>query len=166
MGVTHYSKFDRYKKKITALSSPLQDNAITTDSFLLEKSDDQKISIYYSPVEYINEKAIVLIVGITPGFRQMKKAYAAVKKTVGLIVTKKSCIRLKWPRVMRGRCGKFSFKCLIDWSFPIIFHWQRPLSYSKNPITLFTQQDSYLTRFFIKGKTTPDRHQAYGKPPC
>lgn len=83
MGVTHYSKFDRYKKKITALSSPLQDNAITTDSFLLEKSDDQKISIYYSPVEYINEKAIVLIVGITPGFRQMKKAYAAVRKNSG-----------------------------------------------------------------------------------
>src|SRR5699024_6157555 len=84
MGVTHYSKFDRYKKKINALSSPLQDNAITTDSFLLEKSDDQNISIYYSPVEYINEKAIVLIVGITPGFGQMKKAYDAVRKNSGI----------------------------------------------------------------------------------
>ncbi|WP_240613695.1 hypothetical protein [Pueribacillus theae] len=51
---------------------------MVSESFLLETSEDRNLSIYYAPVEYFNEHATVLIVGITPGINQMKKAYASV----------------------------------------------------------------------------------------
>lgn len=78
MGITSYSKFEAFKARIFSLSLPLRDDEFLSDQFLLEKSDEKDISIYYAPVEYFNENAIVLIVGITPGFHQMKKAYSAV----------------------------------------------------------------------------------------
>lgn len=85
MGITRYSKFNIYKEYIAELSSPLHEKAIVSERFLLETSNDKKLSIFYSPVEYINENAIVLIVGITPGFRQMKKAYTSVQENKGIL---------------------------------------------------------------------------------
>ena len=84
MGMTSYSQFDSYKERIFGLSNTFHAEEIVTDDFLLEKSDAKKVSIYYSPVEYLNEAAIILIVGITPGFRQMKKAYESVCENRGI----------------------------------------------------------------------------------
>lgn len=78
MGITAYSKFEIFKENILLLPQPFHDNDILSEHFLLEKAVEKDISIYYAPVEYINENATVLIVGITPGFRQMKKAYSAI----------------------------------------------------------------------------------------
>src|SRR5699024_8316185 len=78
MGITTYSKFEIFKEDILLLPHPFNDNDILSERFLLEKAVEKDISIYYSPVEYLNENATVLIVGITPGFQQMKKAYSAV----------------------------------------------------------------------------------------
>lgn len=78
MGITTYSKFEIFKEDILLLPHPFHDNDILSDLFLLEKAVEKDIFIYYAPVEYLNENATVLIVGITPGFRQMKKAYSAV----------------------------------------------------------------------------------------
>lgn len=81
MGITNYAKFASFKDAIFSLSGQVKQGEIVNHRFLLEQSADQKLSIYYAPVEYINEKACVLIVGITPGFRQMQQAYS---KVVGL----------------------------------------------------------------------------------
>lgn len=56
---------------------PLKDSYIKeellTDKFLIEKFKD--IEIYYAPHnEYLNTKAKIFIVGITPGFQQMNTA--------------------------------------------------------------------------------------------
>ena len=56
---------------------PLKDKytkeELLTDKLLLEKFKD--IEIYYAPHnEYLNEKAKIFIVGITPGFQQMSTA--------------------------------------------------------------------------------------------
>lgn len=54
-------------------------NEILINDFLVEKEKD--IEIYYSPHnEYINSKASVFIVGITPGFQQMSTAISAARK--------------------------------------------------------------------------------------
>ncbi|MGE7592022.1 hypothetical protein ACQKMY_02310 [Peribacillus frigoritolerans] len=42
------------------------------------KEKKRKNSKYYAPFEYINERAKVVIVGITPGLHQMKKSYSTV----------------------------------------------------------------------------------------
>ena len=64
-----------YKGKIKRL--PLKDKytkeELLTEDFLIEKQGN--IEIYYATHnEYINPKAKVLIVGITPGFIQMNIA--------------------------------------------------------------------------------------------
>lgn len=76
MAITNYAKLDTFKHKILALP---QDNDIVSEPFLLEKSEATDLHIYYSPIEYLNTDATILIVGITPGLRQMKKAYASVQ---------------------------------------------------------------------------------------
>ena len=70
-----------YKDKIKRL--PIKDkynkDEILINDFLIEK--EEHIEIYYSPHnEYINSKARVFIVGITPGFQQMSTAISAARR--------------------------------------------------------------------------------------
>ena len=70
-----------YKDKIKRL--PIKDkynkDEILINDFLIEKEND--IEIYYAPHnEYINSKARVFIVGITPGFQQMSTAISAARR--------------------------------------------------------------------------------------
>lgn len=62
---------------------PLKDK-YTKEELLIEDlliDKEKNIEIYYAPHnEYINPKAKVLIVGITPGFIQMSTAIAAARK--------------------------------------------------------------------------------------
>ncbi|HHD2768642.1 TPA: hypothetical protein ACOTG1_001829, partial [Clostridium perfringens] len=62
---------------------PLKDKytkeELLIDDFLVDK--ERNIEIYYAPHnEYINPKAKVFIVGITPGFNQMSTAMATARK--------------------------------------------------------------------------------------
>ncbi|MGL4107928.1 hypothetical protein [Clostridium sp. LP20] len=64
---------------------PLKDKytkeEILIDEFLIERCKD--IEIYYATHnEYINPKARVLIVGITPGFQQMSDSIAEARKSI------------------------------------------------------------------------------------
>lgn len=72
-----------YDYKETIKSLPLKDkytkDELLVDDFLVDKKDN--IEIYYAPHnEYINPKAKVFIIGITPGFQQMSTAIATVRK--------------------------------------------------------------------------------------
>jgi len=46
--------------------------------FLLEK--EKNIEIYYAPFDYINSKAKIVIVGITPGLQQMLQSYEVISQ--------------------------------------------------------------------------------------
>ena len=46
--------------------------------FLLEK--EKNIEIYYAPFDYINSKAKIVIIGITPGLQQMLQSYEVVNQ--------------------------------------------------------------------------------------
>jgi len=46
--------------------------------FLLEK--EKNIEIYYAPFDYINSKAKIVIVGITPGLQQMLQSYEVINQ--------------------------------------------------------------------------------------
>ncbi|MGG7078459.1 hypothetical protein [Clostridium sardiniense] len=70
-----------YKEIIKKL--PLKDKytkeELLIEDFLIDKKDN--IEIYYAPHnEYINSKAKVFIIGITPGFQQMSTAIATARK--------------------------------------------------------------------------------------
>lgn len=66
---------------------PLKDKytkeELLIDDFLVDKEGN--IEIYYAPHnEYINPKAKVFIIGITPGFNQMSTAIATARKELEL----------------------------------------------------------------------------------
>lgn len=72
-----------YDYKDTIKKLPLKEKytreELLIDDFLIDKKDN--IEIYYAPHnEYINPKAKVFIVGITPGFLQMSMAMVAARK--------------------------------------------------------------------------------------
>lgn len=72
-----------YKDKIKKLpiKSKYNKDEILIKDFLIEKAGD--IEIYYSAHnEYINSKAKVFIVGITPGFQQMSTAISEARRAL------------------------------------------------------------------------------------
>ncbi len=50
---------------------------IVNKEFLIKK--DGNIEIYYAPFDYINSKAKIVIVGITPGLQQMIQSFQVIK---------------------------------------------------------------------------------------
>lgn len=62
--------------KIKALKN-ISTSSIVNKEFLIEK--DGNIEIYYAPFHYINSKAKIAIVGITPGLQQMTQSFQAIK---------------------------------------------------------------------------------------
>ncbi|MBT2685552.1 uracil-DNA glycosylase family protein [Bacillus sp. ISL-37] len=75
------NKLQKYYKKIANL--PLKENysrgELLTSDFMMAK--ENYIEIYYcTHNEYINKKAKVFIIGITPGFQQMSKSIAVARK--------------------------------------------------------------------------------------
>ncbi len=53
-------------------------STITNKNFLIKREDN--IEIYYAPFDYINLKAKIMIVGITPGLQQMLQSFEAVNE--------------------------------------------------------------------------------------
>ena len=53
-------------------------STITNKNFLIKREDN--IEIYYAPFDYINSKAKIMIVGITPGLQQMLQSFEAINE--------------------------------------------------------------------------------------
>jgi hypothetical protein len=64
--------FARFAPRIAALpdGDRLTRADLVTPDFLLEQ--DGRLAIYYAPFDYINPRAKIALIGITPGFRQME----------------------------------------------------------------------------------------------
>ena len=62
--------------KIKRLKKIDKKNVVSKD-FLMNK--DGNIEIYYAPFDYINSKAKIVIVGITPGLQQMIQSFQVIK---------------------------------------------------------------------------------------
>lgn len=78
MTIAAYSKFNQFKNLIQSLPSSLDAELLQNNQFLLETNENRSLEIYYAPFEYVNERAKVVIVGITPGLHQMKKSFSTV----------------------------------------------------------------------------------------
>jgi len=65
----------KYLKQIKSLKKINKLN-ILNNKFLI--NSDGNIKIYYAPFDYINSKAKIMIVGITPGFQQMLQSFEVI----------------------------------------------------------------------------------------
>ena len=66
-----------YLKQIKLLKKINKSN-ITNNKFLVNK--ESNIEIYYAPFDYINSKAKIMIVGITPGLQQMLQSFEVINE--------------------------------------------------------------------------------------
>ena len=70
--------FESYASAIADLpGGALTAADLMTDAFLLRRDGD--LSIYYVPFERLNPRARVVLIGITPGFTQMRIAYEVAR---------------------------------------------------------------------------------------
>ena len=67
----------KYLDKIKLLKKINKSN-ITNNKFLVNK--ESNIEIYYAPFDYINSKAKIMIVGITPGLQQMLQSFEVINE--------------------------------------------------------------------------------------
>ena len=67
----------KFLKQIRSLKK-INKSTITNKNFLIKREDN--IEIYYAPFDYINPKAKIMIVGITPGLQQMLQSFEAVNE--------------------------------------------------------------------------------------
>ena len=67
----------KYLKQIKLLKK-INKSDVTNSKFLVNKEGN--IKIYYAPFDYINPKAKIMIVGITPGLQQMLQSFEVIKE--------------------------------------------------------------------------------------
>ena len=67
----------KFLKQIRSLKK-INKSTVTNKNFLIKREDN--IEIYYAPFDYINSKAKIMIVGITPGLQQMLQSFEAVNE--------------------------------------------------------------------------------------
>ena len=67
----------KFIKQIKSLKK-IDKKSITVKKFLIQKH--KNLEIYYAPFDYINPKAKIVIIGITPGLQQMLQSYEIINK--------------------------------------------------------------------------------------
>ena len=67
----------KYLDQIKSLKK-INKSTITNNKFLVNKEDN--IEIYYAPFDYVNPKAKIMIVGITPGLQQMLQSFEVINE--------------------------------------------------------------------------------------
>ena len=67
----------KFLKQIRSLKK-INKSTVTNKNFLIKREDN--IEIYYAPFDYVNSKAKIMIVGITPGLQQMLQSFEAVNE--------------------------------------------------------------------------------------
>jgi len=67
----------KFLKQIRSLKK-INKSTITNKNFLIKREDN--IEVYYAPFDYINSKAKIMIVGITPGLQQMLQSFEAINE--------------------------------------------------------------------------------------
>ena len=65
----------KYLKQIKALKK-INKSIVINNKFLINKEGN--IKIYYAPFDYVNSKAKIMIVGITPGLQQMLQSFQVI----------------------------------------------------------------------------------------
>ena len=65
----------KYLNQIKALKK-INKSIVANNKFLINKEGN--IKIYYAPFDYINSKAKIMIVGITPGLQQMLQSFQVI----------------------------------------------------------------------------------------
>ena len=78
----------KYLDQIKSLKK-INKSTISNNKFLVNKEGN--IEIYYAPFDYVNSKAKIMIVGITPGLQQMLQSFQVINDGKSLKEVKDLC---------------------------------------------------------------------------
>ena len=78
----------KYLNQIKALKK-INKSIVINNKFLINKEGN--IKIYYAPFDYVNSKAKIMIVGITPGLQQMLQSFQVINDGKSLKEVKDLC---------------------------------------------------------------------------
>ena len=78
----------KYLDQIKSLKK-INKSTISNNKFLVNKEGN--IEIYYAPSDYVNSKAKIMIVGITPGLQQMLQSFQVINDGKSLKEVKDLC---------------------------------------------------------------------------
>ena len=67
----------KFLQQIRSLKK-INKSTIINSKFLI--NTENNIEIYYAPFDYVNPKAKIMIVGITPGFQQMQQSFEVINE--------------------------------------------------------------------------------------
>ena len=104
-------EFRRFADAIRDLPAQIDRSTLLSERFRLHS--DQRLSIYYAPVDYVNTRARLAIVGVTPGWTQMEVAYRTARRGCWRAVRMtRFCLASNERPVSLDRCGRTSSQCL------------------------------------------------------
>ncbi|MUV36397.1 uncharacterized protein JNUCC1_00199 [Lentibacillus sp. JNUCC-1] len=101
------------------VNRPLEKDDLLNETFLLSKENN--LRMYYAPHnEYLNQNARIVIVGITPGWQQMKKAYEQVLQCVDNEQTEDEDVlkQAKWAARFSGSMRRNLINMLDECGLP------------------------------------------------
>lgn len=76
-----------YLSAVGLLPNAIDRETVLVEDFLLYR--EGRLTIYYAPFDHINETARVILLGVTPGWTQMKLAFETVRDAVAMT-------RIRW----------------------------------------------------------------------
>jgi hypothetical protein len=101
--------FAEFAPQIAALppDARLTRDQLQSPGFLLHQAG--RLAIYYAPFDYVNSNARIVLVGITPGFRQMEIALRASRDLLlaGETDAAAICARVKYQASFAGPIRRF-----------------------------------------------------------
>ena len=94
--------FGSYRNAIAALpTGPLTQQQLLTDEYLIGR--EGSVQLYYVPFDRVATDARVILVGVTPGWKQMRLAFETCRDALIDERSDDECLLLpKQPRRLRG----------------------------------------------------------------
>ncbi|MDP9375500.1 MAG: hypothetical protein M3Q65_24260 [Chloroflexota bacterium] len=100
--------FERFAARIAALPARerLTKDDLLVPDFLLRR--EGRLAVYYAPFDYVEDRARVALVGITPGFRQMEIAHREARRALlaDQVSPTEVCARVKYEASFAGPIRK------------------------------------------------------------
>ena len=153
---TRQNLFDIFAPSIQALtdypdSQRFSKTDLLTPEFCLHQ--DERLTVYYAPFDYVNQNAKVALVGITPGWTQMEIAYRSASRDLheGLALSE-ILRRAKRRASFAGSMRKNLISMLDDLELPAYLGIESTASLFAEDHTLLLTTSAVRYPVFVKGR--------------
>jgi hypothetical protein len=110
--MTTYSNLERYREAILAGGNDQFEGSPLPRSLLMAEEDE--LSVYYAPFEYVNSAARLVIVGITPGLTQARLALQSAARSLRMGLSSEDTLRTAKTHASFGGSMRSNLTHMMD----------------------------------------------------